>query len=90
MAYKPPLMDLHIATTRRGFYSGFTRSVAIPSKILVSALIVWAITVPANAASVLNALNGAMLSSFASWYIWVVALFLLLCIGLAVVPVDCH
>jgi len=86
MAYKPPLMDLHIATTRRGFYSGFTRSVAIPSKILVSALIVWAITVPENAASVLNALNGAMLSSFASWYIWVVALFLLLCIGLALVP----
>jgi choline-glycine betaine transporter len=86
MAYKPPLMDLHIATARRGFYAGFTRSVASPSKLLVSALIVWAITVPANAASVLNALNGAMLSSFASWYIWVVALFLLLCIGLALVP----
>lgn len=88
MADKPPLMQLDIPTADRGFYSGFAKSVAIPSKILVSALIVWAITVPDNAAAVLNALNGAMLKSFASWYIWVVALFLVLCIGLALVPVT--
>ncbi|MBV7396868.1 BCCT family transporter [Mameliella sediminis] len=86
MPNKPPLMDLHIPTADRGFYSGFAKSVAIPSKILVSALIVWAITVPENAAAVLNALNGAMLKSFASWYIWVVALFLILCVVLALVP----
>lgn len=86
MAHKPPLMELDIPTADRGFYSGFAKSVAIPSKILVSALIVWAITVPENAAAVLNALNGAMLKSFASWYIWVVALFLILCVGLALVP----
>ncbi|GAB5463271.1 BCCT family transporter [Phaeobacter italicus] len=86
MADKPPLMQLDIPTADRGFYSGFAKSVAIPSKILVSALIVWAITVPENAAAVLNALNGAMLKSFASWYIWVVALFLVLCVGLALVP----
>ncbi|SFR18631.1 BCCT family transporter [Poseidonocella sedimentorum] len=86
MANTPPLMELDIETADRGFYSGFAKSVAIPSKILVSALIVWAITVPDNAAAVLNALNGAMLKSFASWYIWVVALFLILCVVLAVVP----
>ncbi|KAF0676707.1 BCCT family transporter [Profundibacterium mesophilum] len=86
MANKPPLMELDIETADRGFYSGFAKSVAIPSKILVSALIVWAITVPDNAAAVLNALNGALLSSFASWYVWVVALFLILCITLALVP----
>jgi choline/carnitine/betaine transport len=86
MANKPPLMELDIETADRGFYSGFAKSVAIPSKILVSALIVWAISVPDNAAAVLNALNGALLKSFASWYIWVVALFLILCVGLALVP----
>lgn len=86
MAKKPPLMDLHIPTADRGFYSGFSKSVAIPSKILVSALIVWAIAVPQNAASVLNALNGAILKSFASWYIYVAAAFFLLCIVLALVP----
>ncbi|ERP96407.1 transporter [Labrenzia sp. C1B10] len=79
-------MDLEIQTADNGFYSGFAKSVAIPSKILVSALIVWAITVPENAAAVLNALNGAMLKSFASWYIWVVALFLIVCFVLALIP----
>ncbi|MBU2957447.1 BCCT family transporter [Paracoccus sp. 1_MG-2023] len=88
MVDEPPLMDLPINTADRGFYDGFAKSVAIPSKILVSALIVWAISVPENANAVLNALNGAMLKSFASWYIWVVALFLILCIVLALVPAS--
>jgi choline/carnitine/betaine transport len=86
MAKTPPLMNLHIPTADRGLYSGFTKSVAIPSKILVSALIVWAITVPDNATAVLNALNGAILKSFASWYIYVAASFLILCFGLALLP----
>ena len=86
MAKTPPLMNLHIPTAQRGLYSGFAKSVAIPSKILVSALIVWAITVPENAAAVLNALNGAILKSFASWYIYVAASFLILCFGLALWP----
>ncbi len=88
MADKPPLMNLEIPTADTGFYSGFAKSVAIPSKILVAALIVWAISVPENAAAVLNAMNGAMLKSFASWYIYVVALFLILCIALALIPMT--
>ena len=86
MAKRPPLMDLHIPTADSGFYSGFSKSVAIPSKILVSALIVWAMAVPENAEAVLNALNGAILKSFATWYIYAAAGFFLLCILLAVVP----
>ncbi|KJZ17184.1 BCCT family transporter [Loktanella sp. S4079] len=88
MADKPPLMNLEIPIADTGFYSGFAKSVAIPSKILVAALIVWAISVPENAAAVLNAMNGAMLKSFASWYIYVVALFLILCIALALIPMT--
>lgn len=79
-------MDLPIETADHGFYSGFSKSVAIPSKILVSALIVWAIIVPENAAAVLNAMNGAMLRNFASWYIYAVAFFLILCFALALIP----
>ncbi|MHA3979150.1 BCCT family transporter [Halovulum sp. GXIMD14794] len=86
MTDKPPLMNLHIPTADRGFYSGFAKSVAIPSKVLVSTLIVWAITVPETAAAVLASLNGAMLKGFASWYVLVVALFLVICVGLALVP----
>ncbi|WP_026317582.1 BCCT family transporter [Ahrensia kielensis] len=86
MAKLPPLMKLPIETADSGFYSGFSKHVAITSKILVSALIVWAISVPENAATVLNALNGQMLKNFASWYIYVAAVFLILCAALAVLP----
>ena len=88
MTNKPPLMELDIPTADRGFYSGFAKSVAIPSKLLVSALIVWAIALPQNAETVLNALNGAILKSFAAWYIYVAAAFFVLCIGLALVPMT--
>ena len=53
MANKPPLMDLHIKTADRGFYTGFSKDVAMTSKILITALIVWAIAVPETAAKYL-------------------------------------
>ncbi|PUB16160.1 BCCT family transporter [Yoonia sediminilitoris] len=86
MANKPPLMDLHIKTADRGFYTGFSKDVAITSKILIAALIVWAIAVPETAAKILGDLNGSLLGTFSSWYIYVVALFLIVCVVLALIP----
>ncbi len=86
MAKKPPLMDLPIQTAERGFYAGFSKDVAITSKILIAALIVWAIAVPETAAKVLGDLNGSLLGIFSSWYIYVVALFLIVCVVLALIP----
>ena len=86
MANKPPLMDLPIQTADRGFYAGFSKDVAITSKILIAALIVWAIAVPETAATILGDLNGSLLGTFSSWYIYVVALFLIVCVVLALIP----
>ncbi|MBO9402719.1 BCCT family transporter [Shimia sp. R9_3] len=86
MAKEPPMMDLSIPTAETGFYAGFSKTVAISSKILVSALIVWAISVPENAAAVLGAMNGFLLKNFASWYIYAAAFFTIVCAALAVVP----
>ncbi|MGH1354864.1 MAG: BCCT family transporter [Thalassovita sp.] len=86
MAKKPPLMDLPIQTADRGFYAGFSKDVAITSKILIAALIVWAIAVPETAAQILGDLNGSLLGTFSSWYIYVVALFLIVCVVLALIP----
>ncbi|WP_417812355.1 BCCT family transporter [Thalassospira alkalitolerans] len=86
MAKRPPLMELPIETADDGFYSGFNKHVAITSKILVSALIVWAISVPENAAAVLGVLNAFLLKGFAAWYIYIVAFFILICVGLALIP----
>jgi hypothetical protein len=67
------MMDLSIPTAETGFYAGFSKTVAISSKILVSALIVCAISVPDKAAAVLGAMNGFLLKNFASWYIYAAA-----------------
>ena len=81
MATKPALMNLPIETSDAGFYSGFSKDVTISAKILVSALIIWAVVFPENASNVLSALNSFLLSNFASWYIF----RRLLCCGLFVI-----
>ena len=86
MAKEPPLMDLPIKTAEGGFYNGFSKDVTITAKILISALIIWAVAFPDNASSVLSGLNSFLLSSFAAWYIWAVAFFILVCVVLAILP----
>ncbi len=47
---------------------------------------VWAIFWPVESGKVLNGLNSLILQNFAGWYIWVVAFFVIVCIGLAIWP----
>ncbi|MEN0088350.1 MAG: BCCT family transporter, partial [Pseudomonadota bacterium] len=64
---KPPLMELSIETADSGFYSGFSKSVAVISKIIVAALVVWAVVFPEQAGRTLNAINSFILSNTAYW-----------------------
>ena len=86
MALKPPITDLPIKTANNGFYSGFSINVTVVSKIIIGALVVWAIVWPEWAGKVLSAWNTVILANFAAWYIWTVALFVIVCIGLAIWP----
>ena len=86
MAPKPALSELRIKTAKSGFYRGFCIDVTVISKIIVSALVVWAIFWPVHAGKVLGDWNTFILSNFATWYIWVVAFFIMVCIGLALWP----
>lgn len=86
MSNKPPLMELPIETAKGGFYDGFSKDVTITAKLLLGALILWAIAFPDHASAVLNQLSGMLLANFASWYIWVVAFFIIACVVLAVIP----
>jgi len=86
MAVKPALTDLPITTADRGFYRGFSQIVAITSKLLIGALVVWAIAFPEQSGAVLNGINKFILASFNYWYIWSVTLFVLVCIALAIWP----
>ncbi|MEM7320041.1 MAG: BCCT family transporter, partial [Pseudomonadota bacterium] len=86
MSMKPPLMDLPIQTSDTGFYSGFSKHVAVISKIIVAMLVIWAVVFPESAGRTLNAINSFILANTAYWYIWIVAMFVLLCIVLAIWP----
>ena len=83
---QPPMTELDISTKDGGFYHGFSTSVAVPAKIIISIIVVWAIFWPVQSGLVLNGLNSAILANFAAWYIWVVAFFVLVCIVLALWP----
>ncbi len=86
MALKPSLMDLPIRTAESGFYKGFSRDVTISAKFLIGGLVIWAVAFPEQAGSVLNAFNTFILENFGAWYIWVVAVFVLVCMLLAIWP----
>jgi choline/carnitine/betaine transport len=86
MAPKPALSNLPIKLAKTGFYRGFSVDVTVVSKIIISALVVWAIFWPVQAGKTLGDWNTLILANFAAWYIWVVALFVTVCIGLAIWP----
>jgi choline/carnitine/betaine transport len=83
---KPPLTDLPIKTADTGFYGEFSVNVTVVSKIIISVLVVWCIFWPVQAGAVLSTWNAAILNNFAAWYIWVVAFFVIVCLGLAIWP----
>lgn len=85
---KPPLMDLPIKTATVGFYSGFTINVAVTAKLLVGALILWAVLFPIQSGAFLADINTVVLDKFGVWYIGSVAFFLLVCLGLALWPTS--
>ena len=43
MFIKPPITKLLIRVSQSGFYRGFSKDVTITAKVLVAALILWAI-----------------------------------------------
>lgn len=86
MIEKQPLAELPIATADAGFYEGFNKFVTIGSKILIGLLIVWAAAMPDQAATALKSLNGFLMANFNAWYMYVMAFYVVVCLGLAAVP----
>ncbi len=88
MSIQPPIMELPIKTAESGFYRGFSVNVAVVSKIIISILAVWCIVWPIQAGIVLGTWNAIILEIFARWYIWVIAGFVVTCLGLAIWPTS--
>ncbi len=82
----PPVVELPINTHDKGFYDGFSREVAIPGKIIVSLIILWAIFFPVAAMETLEVANSTIISGFSGWYVYLVAALIISCFVLALIP----
>ncbi|MEE9271754.1 MAG: BCCT family transporter [Robiginitomaculum sp.] len=86
MASDTQQRSLPIKLAKNGFYKGFNRIVAVGSKFLIVLLILWTAVFSTNAMSVLTNVKGFVSSHFGVWYMYVMALFSLTCIFLALWP----
>ena len=86
MSIKPPFTELEINRSEQGFYEGHSLAIALMSKTVMVALVLWALIWPANANSVLGSFNWQLLESFNSFYIIIVGTFIFFLAALAIIP----
>ena len=86
MSIKAPFTDLQIKKASSGFYEGHSIEIAILSKGIMVALVIWALVWPANANGVLGSLNSRLLEDFNAFYIIIVGFFALFLLVVALVP----
>lgn len=77
---------LAIATAENGFFKGYNHTVTLGSMLLISAFVLWAALQPEQAGAVLANIQGQVLDTFGSYYIYVMALFAVACFLLTIPP----
>ena len=86
MAIREPFTDVDINTRERGFYEGYSLPIALLSKGIMVALVLWALVFPSGAGDVLASVNGALLNSFNTFYVISVGLFAIFLFVVALIP----
>ncbi len=86
MSIKPPFTDVAVPRAQSGFYEGNSIPIALLSKGIMVALVLWALIWPGNAGSVLGSLNWQLLEDFNGFYIVIVGLFSFFLLVVAVIP----
>ncbi|MQY44038.1 BCCT family transporter [Epibacterium sp. SM1969] len=83
---KPPFKDVDVERAQSGFYEGHSVIIALLSKTIMVALVLWALIWPANANGVLGSLNWRLLEDFNAFYIIIVGAFVFFLLALALIP----
>jgi len=86
MSIKPPFTDVNIKKQESGFYENNSLPIALISKGIMVALVLWALIFPANANGTLGSLNGKLLELFNQFYIVIVGLFAFFLLVVAIIP----
>lgn len=86
MSIKQPFTDLQIRKAGGGFYEGNSVEIALLSKGIMVALVLWALLFPANANGTLGSLNSQLLNIFNQFYIIIVGFFAFFLLVIALLP----
>jgi choline-glycine betaine transporter len=86
MSIKQPFTDLQIRKAGGGFYEGNSVEIALLSKGIMVALVLWALLFPANANGTLGSLNSQLLNIFNQFYIVIVGFFAFFLLVIALLP----
>lgn len=86
MSIKPPFTEVEINTQDDGFYKDNSLPIALISKGVMVALVLWALIFPANANSTLGSWNFSLLEIFNQFYIWIVGFFAIFLFIIALLP----
>ncbi len=86
MSMKPPFTAVEVKRAASGFYEGYSVEIALLSKGIMVALVIWALVWPANANGVLGSLNWRLLEGFNAFYIIIVGFFAFFLFVLAALP----
>lgn len=86
MSIPKPFTDVDIKKADTGFYEDNSVPIALISKGIMVALVIWALVWPGNANSTLGSWNGMLLESFNSFYIIIVGLFFFFLAAVAIIP----
>ncbi len=86
MSIKPPFTALEVRKASSGFYEGHSLEIALLSKAIMVALVIWALVWPANANGILGSLNWQLLEDFNAFYIVIVGLFVFFLVIVAALP----
>ena len=86
MSIKPPFTAVEVRRAASGFYQGHSVEIALLSKGIMVALVIWALVWPANANSNLSSLNWWLLEVFNAFYIIIVGMFAFSLAVVAILP----
>lgn len=86
MAIEPPFTDLDIKKAESGFYEGNSLPIALVSKCIMVALVLWALLSPDTANKMLGAWNSSLLVGFNTFYIIATGGFAFFLLVLALIP----
>ena len=86
MKIKAPFTEIDINTQDDGFYKDNSLPIALLSKSIIVALVLWALLFPANANATLGSWNWRILEVFNSFYIVIVGFFAFFLLVIALLP----